>query len=1264
MAADKGKPHQLDPGYETDSANKHKPRTKLRKKKKTTADTDYETDDGYMSSSTNKSKKRFFRLGNRSKSTVSEDEPKFEEVPAVPVPPPVFRLPIAERFATTLGDFNHNATLDPPLAAPSSPETPTVPTPKDHTVLPLRRQSSLLTSINKSLSSNRSTPAIRFRDDSDSYSSGERPGYASPAPTFLSQSSTPPTSILSKFSTSPPKQKPIISYPVDSGRPTSPTRSFGTASPAPSSLTATSSASTVKGNRRLPGPLFIQQSPPSEASSPFVVVPGEYQLHIKTIRAKAIYSDDPQPSRSQSPQPNSNTGLLSAFGFLSRANSKLHPNTNSSHSPSPIPNSHSPSPDHEHGVVPSTDYIVPSPGLPPPNTSVFSHHGHEIPPPSPPPTSPLPEIPPGASPNSGAARNSKAVVGSTSASEDSHSHSFENGYFSAQQSAYPPPATEVSGLTLLNSSSSSSLVSAPVPQSQSQSQNVNVTPSPNPSRSVTPVKRGKESPFPMRPVLPPSVSAPGSGAGAGGFESRVKVPRYRELYALQIPPSSSDESGTRGVSPSTNGRYDRHKRDSSMVGIQVVDPSDDEGEEEREREQVHRRAFFRQLEREREKQLAGSEQSVVVDDGDGDGDDEEDRDTYDSDEEIRNVLKRFKRYETYPVSELPPDGSSDGGGGGGGVGRRGSRGSRMSGMSGGSGSGSGSGAGGRMSDLLSRNGSILSSMSAGTNANAGVGRVTNARGRWSRSDEGHAYHQHQHQHAKSQSQTLPRALMGLSSASSSSASSPSYDREREREREREQEYGYENERMINLNSPLLPVPVPDYALPLTPGTPGTPPNASPVVSAGYGSGSGSGYGSGDGDGGGSVESSPRGKYAFSKPDSRLSTAAHTQAVLQGLAGTQQPSATRPQSPPRNQTQASSPTREPRPILVQSNSGSGSGSNLIPQKSLAGTLLRERTLARMQAASPIPTDDQVNEGWLTSAGRGRFSTATPTAKPNSGPGTRTRPVRDTRLGMGTGVGRAGAGFFQGAAYRAYEVPGLPRSPSRSPYREEFDLAGEREYNGGAFIEEVVDGSVEGGSVRGSGEYEEDDDKSYYPDDDYPDPSGGGRRGTLYQLDDVDPYHPENDNEDPSLLSAPKPRIKAPRDSEWSVSRYMSMYSDSGSTGANSTSNSDWETQSRMSRGSFLDMEKSGDARERFIKRVGEMYDESGREVPPPVPELPKALRAAAANLNNGNGGLGKPTGARVGVMDRVKRIEGMGSGGGASGVKKSGVQGTVDFLGEI
>jgi len=60
----------------------------------------------------------------------------------------------------------------------------------------------------------------------------------------------------------------------------------------------------------------------------------------------------------------------------------------------------------------------------------------------------------------------------------------------------------------------------------------------------------------------------------------------------------------------------------------------------------------------------------------------------------------------------------------------------------------------------------------------------------------------------------------------------------------------------------------------------------------------------------------------------------------------------------------------------------------------------------------------------------------------------------------------------------------------------------------------------------------------------------------------------------------------------------------------------------SRASFMDADRSEEARERFIRRIEAMFDENGRELPPnlgigknavipPVPRIPQGLKSSSS-----------------------------------------------------
>ncbi|KAF5343903.1 hypothetical protein D9758_012136 [Tetrapyrgos nigripes] len=946
-------------GYETDSVAS-KPRTKLRKKKKQLAsgDAGYETDDGYISSATSKSKSksRFFRLGNRSKSTVDDDDRPPEDIPAVPVPPPVFRLPIAERFATTLGNLNANATVEPPLygppmtAAPSSPETPSIPTPKEpeQETLLLKRQSSLLTSINNSLSK-RTSPAIRFRD---SDSSGERSGAVSPT---LSGTTTI-FRRLSINSSSPTRPKPTISYPLERAPPSPPssyTRDT-TSSPVPPSA----SGMARSPSKRVPGPLFIHRIP-SDQKIPTLLGANSKDDLIAPATPSPILSPfvvvTPNPA---TPSPDVNSNLLSATGLRptsSGYNQKLSPSTGFT------PLSRTPSNENVI-VVPSADYIVPSPGLLPPNTSVFHHHGYEIPPPSPPPTSPLPRVPGHA--HNGVNGEARPETSSEDSHDSSYGHGSGDGYFSSQQEQRYP---------------NNHLSPSPIPGSAAA------------SRSPTP-RRGVESPFPTRPAA--AKSGNGAGFGAGGFENRVKVPRYRDLYALQIPDSAYPSRAT-SPSPSLNGQrrgagygyadedvtspITASRREREPDGIRDMADELAYRQEQWQREELDQRLAQAQTHRQKPSHKRHSTQvGISVENPSDDEESEQFEPDQGLDEDMQSVLSRFRR-----------DVSANGG--------------------------------------------------AGRNVNHGNGSQYED----DESEDGYRYR-------------------------------------------------YEDDDDDDDDAPYH------------------------------------------------QEAALDRRRSFEALQAQAQTQPYSLTPTQPLRMvTGSPSPSRPTSPP---------SRALSPYQLNSSSSMPIQKRvpLQPQRSIAGEALRERTRARMEAASPIPTSREEQEGWLS-----------------PGPSTVNEMRRRTDAGgdlkdLG-GRGRANRGGFLGQAYKAYEVPGLPRSPSRSPYKEEFDDVG----MGMGGDQDLSDDAT--------------DDRSHYPEDD--------RSAGMYRLDNSSRY------------------------------TTYTTYSDGA--------------YSRTSHGSFLDGEKSEEARERFLKRIGEMYDANGREkkdLVPPVPKLPEGLKMRA----------GPGTGSRV--LDRVRNIE--------------------------
>ncbi|KAF9262865.1 hypothetical protein L218DRAFT_1000103 [Marasmius fiardii PR-910] len=755
----RGRTEARESGAETPSSTRSKSRGKLRKRSKSRSrkggDAGYETDDGYMSStpgsekSLNKSKSRsrFFKLGNRSKSHVPSDD-EHEAPPPVPVPPlpqPQFRLPIAARFATTLGDLNKGATVEPPLGDyPGLPgakkeeekkQTPTV-TPTSNRSLEISKTDSVdfSTAMSRAFAAQqqesptkqRIEPVVHFRtpippvnsapssyqpntfsaastrDSGASGTSSEQYTSSSSSTAHSSISHTTASSTATSITShSPPStatssgsglfsrfgsrrtasgdkgtakeaekehHKTQISYPITrtSSPPHSPPNNHSQPQSAtsakstpPSSFTPTPSASASgrttptdwKGNP--PRPLFLHRTPSSErVAGKLSQVEGfGNNIVLNSPMPSPIGGGYVELTPGEGSSSDSNTGTQKARPTPSNL---LIPKstTNFLRSPSPTAGpvySSSPSP------IPSANYVVPSPSDP-----VFSRPSQRlrarasednfhaaytqtseenlrsrtrvsedtfappppvfaIPPATPPPTSPLPNVPPSQSQVSDFATQQQQKTGMKPQYTTHTRHGL---------------STPLSGTTISPSTSQSRL-RAPSPGLRPSSPN-----------SASPM-RGRESPFPAKPVTSPPTGAaiPVSPhkSDLDGFGGRVKVRRYAELYGFhgqtgigtgggddeddtistiggrgRVPVRRDDEDewvATRmrqreererererkaerraggGVSPlptglrvpsqsrewkESNGRKKHRPRQSTQVGIQVEQPSDPEDDD-------------------------------------------------------------------------------------------------------------------------------------------------------------------------------------------------------------------------------------------------------------------------------------------------------------------------------------------------------------------------------------------------------------------------------------------------------------------------------------------------------------------------------------------------------------------------------------------------------------------------------------------------------------------------------------------------------------
>ncbi|KAJ6544070.1 hypothetical protein B0H19DRAFT_1169507 [Mycena capillaripes] len=362
-------------------------------------------------------------------------------------------------------------------------------------------------------------------------------------------------------------------------------------------------------------PFASSSSSPSSSSANSLLTPGDRDSfgngslsmnsdggkgYNSTLSPASVSQDQLSSSRSVSPQPptsNSNSKSKFAISFpLSRTASPNSQNSDSAkakHVPSPITlapppsssnslNSRAPSPSPfgspfvlltpintspggaplrasspspstaTDNIVASTDFIVPSrtgSPLPPPSPNVLAYY--DVPPPSPPPVGPLPRIP-RAPPVSGSNREpALGVARLRSISQD------RNGGGIGRSVSPSPTSTRAQGT--LRPLSPTSASGAPSPISPG-------------------VQRGRAAPFPTQPLTSARAAGAGGAGGAGvgigpGLAARAKVQRYRDLYAIQIPPTPPAARAAMSARP-----YD----DDDEVDIRVEEWVDERGGEEEE----------------------------------------------------------------------------------------------------------------------------------------------------------------------------------------------------------------------------------------------------------------------------------------------------------------------------------------------------------------------------------------------------------------------------------------------------------------------------------------------------------------------------------------------------------------------------------------------------------------------------------------------------------------------------------------------------------
>lgn len=546
-------------GYESDggSVPKSKGTIKKSKTKNSSNHIGYETDVGYQSSSgLKKSKTRFFKLTTKSSRVDIRVDASASPLPnsAEKESESVVPLPIAERFATTLSPTSNSNSMSSPATTEGGESRMGTPQPAlgfrpfpdaseltSTTSLPSAR----LPTFNQAATAPASSLPSAFnaivthlhamnRDSRSSFASSSSSGSGSNQPHkpqkrfgLFSPLQSPPSSMqgpqqhglrsASSLSSLKPSH-PVISLPVT--RATSPTsaglpsshllnqsRSVSPLPPYVSPVTSVAPLHINKGQRTKPNldnlPLPAQQHS-SRSVSPHVLLTPTVPLAqtpspgagFAMVRPRNPPTDGFGP-RSAPPIPNSGPGSTTgpspiASPVFTPAASKF---SSDGLSPHPYAQAHLRQPS-QHSIVPSSDYIVPSPrnsplkthapALPNPNVLAYYHHDHIPPQPSPAPIGPLPTVP--------------------------SSVNVPNGNGGGTAVQFPSVAQLRQRMTIMR-------------RSVQHDYDIGLSP-----------QKVRESFSPSRPVFspPPSTVANGSvSVGSLGLEARVGNRQSRDLYPLE-----------------------------------------------------------------------------------------------------------------------------------------------------------------------------------------------------------------------------------------------------------------------------------------------------------------------------------------------------------------------------------------------------------------------------------------------------------------------------------------------------------------------------------------------------------------------------------------------------------------------------------------------------------------------------------------------------------------------------------------------------------
>nr|GAT60970.1 predicted protein [Mycena chlorophos] len=340
---------------------------------------------------------------------------------------------------------------------------------------------------------------------------------ASKFATSLAPSSAAPSAAPSRAET--PLVPPTRPFAPASGSSTPSSTSSPLLTPADHDTFATASPRLIEDDvRAKPAEPISPQT--AGGKSKFALFRSAEPTKAKQAPSPILLSPNPPSaapnSRSASPGP---SPMGSPFVLLTPINT------------SPYTRAHSPA---QSEVVASADYIVPSRSVSPLPPSPNALANYDVPPPSPPPAGPLPRLPPPPS--------SMRAVSPVPGVERLRSMSQDHNQI---RSVSPNTMSPTNGDRL-----ASPLALSPG------------------GGGVSPISpRGRAAPFPSQPILQ-SRPAPSPNGGLGLAE-RVRIQRYRDLYALQVPNA--------GVASRARQAKDD---DETSVQIRVQEGSDDDDEGE------------------------------------------------------------------------------------------------------------------------------------------------------------------------------------------------------------------------------------------------------------------------------------------------------------------------------------------------------------------------------------------------------------------------------------------------------------------------------------------------------------------------------------------------------------------------------------------------------------------------------------------------------------------------------------------------------------